>query len=97
MSFRGLLYFIFFFAASLWVWERAITQDGLPLYLDKHPTTWKADAIYYTLGSFHELFNRDERALEQYERVLEKFPKSPYAESALYGVGACHERLKHWD
>lgn len=97
MSFRPLFYFVFFFAAALWAWDRAITQDGLAVYLDNNPTAWKADVVYFALGSYHELFNRDTRALENYEKVVTKYPQSPYAADSLYGAASSLERMRQWE
>lgn len=96
MSFRNLLYVGLAIAAAFWSWDRAITQDGLVRYIDGHPETPLADRVLYTLGSFHELFNRNQRALEIYQRVVKNYPESTSAEPAQFGVASSLERLRRW-
>jgi len=96
VSLRGFLVAGLLIASVFWGWDRGITRDGLVRFIDRNPKLWKADTILFTLGSFHELFNRNERALDIYGRVVKAYPKSPLADDALFGVAACQERLKRW-
>lgn len=91
---RGFLLFAFFIAAVFYGWDRAVTHDGFARYIDTHPKTFKADALLYTLGSYHELFGRYEKAAAMYERVVKMYPKSPHAEACQFGVASNFERLK---
>ena len=93
---RGFLLFVFFTAAAFYGWDKAITHDGMARFLDAHPTVWKADGLLYLLGSYHEVFNRNQKALEMYQRVVTAYPKSPYGDSAQFGVAASWERLKNF-
>ena len=83
-------------AGVFYGWNRGISRDGLARYIDAHPRTFKGDALLYTLGSFHELFNRPDRAVSMYERVVVLYPDSPHAEACLYGVASNFERLKNF-
>lgn len=93
---RGFLLFVFFSAAAFYGWDQAITKDGLVRSIDAHPTIWKADGLLYLLGSYHELFNRNQKAMEMYQRVVTAYPDSPYGDSSQYGVAASWERLKNY-
>jgi TolA-binding protein len=93
---RGFLLFALFVAGVFYGWNRGISRDGLARYIDAHPRTFKGDALLYTLGSFHELFNRPDRAVSMYERVVVLYPDSPHAEACLYGVASNFERLKNF-
>ncbi|HMU74934.1 MAG TPA: tetratricopeptide repeat protein [Elusimicrobiota bacterium] len=96
MTYRNLLHLIFFIALGFWGWDRAMSHDGLVHFIDRHPDAWQADRALFFVGSFHELFNRDQKALEIYQRVLENYPESPAAEGAQYGAASCLERLRRW-
>lgn len=91
---RGFLLFAFFVTAVFYGWNRAVTHDGLARYIDIHPKSLKADALLYTLGSYHELFSRHEKAVAMYARVVKAYPKSPHAEACQFGVASNFERLK---
>ena len=93
---RGFLLFALFVAGVFYGWNRGISRDGLARYIDAHPRTFKGDALLYTLGSFHELFNRPDRAVSMYERVVVLYPASPHTEACLYGVASNFERLKNF-
>lgn len=96
MTYRHLLQLAFFIVLGFLGWDRAISNDGLVHFIDRHPTTWRADRVLLVVGGFHELFNREQRALEIYQRILENYPDSASAEGALFGAASCLERLRRW-
>ncbi len=92
---RGLATIILAVVAFLYAWNHAITQQGIARYVDQHPKLWKADLVLFTLGSFHEVINQDEKSLAMYQRIVKAYPESAHGEEAQFRVASAYERLKN--
>lgn len=52
----------------------------------------------YTLASmYHDKLMDYEKALIQYQRILNEFPHCDFAELVQYMVGDCYENMKHFE
>ena len=53
-------------------------------YLDKHPNpTWGVRTQYY-IAKYYELRRKNQKSIESTDRILKIYPKTPFAEYALY-------------
>ncbi len=76
-------------------WTNDFVSSGkLVAHLDKDPHRRGTATILYVLASTYEVFQSNQKALELYARVAERYPKSRYGEDSAYGEAACYERLK---
>jgi tol-pal system protein YbgF len=66
---------------------------GLREMLRAHPTSERAPDALYFIGQSYASENPDS-ALAYYSQVVDKFPQSPRAASALYNLGLLAERRK---
>lgn len=77
-------------------WSKYVTQGGLVDYYDKNPRNKTAPAALYYLGKGYEVVSSHEKTLGIYGRVVERYPKSPYAMEAAYGEALALERLRRY-
>ena len=53
-------------------------------YLDKHPNpTWGVRTQYY-IAKYYAMRRKNKKSIESAERILKIYPKTPFAEYALY-------------
>src|SRR4051812_29482435 len=53
-------------------------------YLDTHPSRTFAPAVEYYLGEGYYIVGNLEESATYYQRVAQRYPKSPYAEDAYF-------------
>jgi|GEM_PF-4781776 tetratricopeptide (TPR) repeat protein len=55
-----------------------------------------AERILYELGRLHTMIGRDDLAIHYFQRAIDEFPKGKYVGEAMFGLGACYERMKEY-
>jgi TolA-binding protein len=89
--------FVLAIVLSALAWRDFVGSGRFLQYLDAHPDRRGTATMLYYLASYYEVFQRDAKALEAYERVANRYPLSRYGEDAQFGVASSWERLKRWD
>lgn len=90
---RGFLIFVLLAAGVFYGWDRGVTNDGIGSFIVSRSPIRGADRVLFTLAGFHELWNQDQKALLNYQRLIRLYPNSRHADSAHYGVASSYERL----
>jgi len=78
-------------------WRDFVGSGRFLRYLDGHPDRKGTATMLFYLGSYYEVFQKDDKAVEAYQRVAERYPRSRYGEKAQFGVASSWERMKRWD
>jgi TolA-binding protein len=78
-------------------WRDFVGSGRFLAYLDAHPHRKGTASMLFYLGSYYEVFQKDQKALEAYERVADRYPNSRYGEKAQFGVGSAWERMRRYD
>lgn len=91
---RGFLVFVGIVVGIFIAWNSYLYQGGLLRKLDAKPGMKNAPALLFYLGRYHEAVGRKELAVEAYGRIVQRYPKSTYADDAQYGVACSYEEMK---
>jgi tetratricopeptide (TPR) repeat protein len=91
---RGFLVFILFFGSLFYGWDQGVSRGGVGRYIERNPYFYGGERILYILGSFHEIWNQNQQALEMYARIRKVYPDSRWSDEAQFGVASSYERLK---
>jgi tetratricopeptide (TPR) repeat protein len=78
------------------VYNKLIVEGGLVSYCDQHAKDKKSEMILHLLGEGYEFAGNYDKMLEVDGRILERYPVSPYAEDAEFGVAFAQERLNRY-
>jgi tetratricopeptide (TPR) repeat protein len=77
-------------------WNTYITKGGLIDYCDRNPKSGWAPRILHCLGWGYEMVGGYEKMIQVDKRLVERYPDSPYAESAQFGWALALEKLNHY-
>ena len=82
---------------GLFVWLSDFISSGRFLArIDAMPDRRGMAVSLFALGNGYELLNRNEKAVEYYRRIVQRFPHSRYAMDAHYSLGESYEHLKEY-
>jgi TolA-binding protein len=85
--------FVAFLAALGMSWSWAVGHDGLLRYCDGHVKSKAAPVILSWLGEWYEVADDHEKMQGGSQRILERYPDSPYAEEAQFRVALALEKM----
>jgi tetratricopeptide (TPR) repeat protein len=80
--------------ASAYGLHHFVTSGKLLAELDAKPHRRGTASVLFYWAQTSEIFNKHRKALELYQRVYERYPKSRYAEDSFYGIASSYERLR---
>ena len=81
---RSLIIFFVICVSILMAFAHIFKTGKLQNYLDKHPNpTWVVRTQYY-IAKYYSLRRNPQKSIESTERILKFYPKTPFAEHALY-------------
>src|SRR5262245_43628736 len=80
------------------MWARdQIASGRFVSYLERHPDRRGTATVIFYLARYYEVFSDNQKALEHYQRITKRYPKSPrYGEKAQFGVAVSYEHLKNY-
>ena len=82
--------------AVLWARDQVASGRFVAL-LERHPDRRGTATVIFYLARYYEIFNDNRKALEHYQRITKRYPKSPrYGEEAQFGLASSYERLKKY-
>jgi tetratricopeptide (TPR) repeat protein len=76
------------FAEAAFIWDRIITQ------MPDSNSTATTHAYYFSADCYRKL-GKYEKAVEYFQKVVDKWPNYQYAWSAQYLIGECYEKLRN--
>jgi len=80
--------------AVLWARDQ-VASGRFIAFLERHPDRRGTATVIFYMARYYEIFNDNHKALEHYQRITKRYPKSPrYGEKAQFGVASSYERLK---
>ena len=88
-----LLFVVSVFLLIFWLAD-FVGGGGLIAQLDKNPDRRGTATVAFYTGRYYDIMNKPEKALEFYQRVADRYPRSRYGMEALYGVASSYEQ-KH--
>lgn len=89
--------FVLAIILAAFAWRDFVGSGRFLAYLDAHPNRKGTSSMLFYLGSYYEVFQKDQKALDAYDRVAARYPRSRYGEKAQFGVASSWERMKRWD
>ena len=63
-----------------------VTSGQFQVFLDEHPNETIVPAVEYDWGLLLAVADRNESAIAKYKKVIEKYPKTDYAASAMAAI-----------
>jgi TolA-binding protein len=94
---RGFAIFVAAVVFGALAWRDYVGSGRFLKYLDAHPNRRGTASMLFYMGGYYEVFQKDDKALEAYDRVANRYPNSRYGDKAQFGVASSWERLKRWD
>ncbi|MDX1481879.1 MAG: tol-pal system protein YbgF [Woeseiaceae bacterium] len=78
--------------------EQRYAQAGeaFAQFLAAFPDSQLADNAQYWLAESHYVTGQFERALTEFEKVLDRYPRSMKVPDAMLKIGFCHYELERW-
>lgn len=70
--------------------------DAFARFLASFPDSQLADNAQYWLAESHYVTGQFERALGEFRKVLDQYPRSMKVPDAMLKIGFCHYELKRW-
>jgi tetratricopeptide (TPR) repeat protein len=93
---RNFLFFVLLCVFGVFWVDDYVSSGRMIALLDAHPhRRGTASALFY-MGRYYELFGHEERSLQCYSRIVERYPKSRYGMDAHMGQAVALEHLKRY-
>jgi tetratricopeptide (TPR) repeat protein len=93
---RKLVWVALFFVGFLKLWEYAFPQGHLLKFCDENRHFRGVATALFVMARADDLFNNYPEARDLYQRIVDRYPRSRYAMTSLFGVAEMSEKAKEF-